>query len=277
MADNQNPVVDGRLGAEMDDDLPLPPPDHVAATIPPFYLYGERECGDHRHDTSNSTSNSNSNSNSNSDNHEAVAWQRACTNCHARATLNQLHDLPCGDLICRECLLVKVLSVKLHIEANHRKIREARTKMRAIDLCFARRPGPGGAMTPARKRMLCLRHSRLRASVLCLAGLACCGRDMGLHRFLPCLGPDRARELWLALKWVTSMPSEQRACGWPDCGAYVPSCCSYYSALPGGDRARRWHCVTCQGNSMECARNLTTAQTRFPFLPRGQPALTPAR
>ncbi|KAL2158697.1 hypothetical protein VTH06DRAFT_4179 [Thermothelomyces fergusii] len=284
MANKQNPFDDG-LETEV-DDLPLPPPPHVAATIPRFHLYGERECGDHRHDGGHNNGRNNANNSDNGEASRSWPWRTPCTNCHVRATLNQLHDLPCGDLICRECLLVKVHAVRVYIGANHAKIREARKEMRAIDLSFGRRsaPGDGGpaatatatatAMTPTRRRLLRQRHDRLRASVLRMAGLACCGVDMGLHRFLPCLSPDRARELWLALKWVASAPSAQRACGWPNCGAFVPDSCSY--ALPG-DWARRWYCVTCHGNSMECARSLAAAQTRFPFLPKGQLALTPAR
>lgn len=105
------------------------------------------------------------------------------------------------------------------------------------------------------------------------AGFTCCGKNMKLYRFVSCLSPKPSRDLWIITQWVRDPPSHQRVCGWPDCGAYVPICCTHL--LPGGE-GLRWHCVICQGNSMDCERDLRSTQIRFPYLPGGQPALTPS-
>ncbi|KAK4040617.1 hypothetical protein C8A01DRAFT_15520 [Parachaetomium inaequale] len=263
MTDTQNPFND----CASEDDNPLPPPASVSEAIPPFHLHGERECGDHQHDASNSNF---AKYLQRQGKDKSTAWNVACCNCHARVTLNQLHDLPCGDLICRDCVLVKVFSVKLKTEQNREKIQEARAKMGDIDRLFYH----ARDMTLRQKKEHIRRHEKLQQSVLRLAGFTCCGVYMELDRFLSCLNPDLSRDLWLAIEWVHDSLAEQRACAWPDCGAYLPVCCKY--SRPG-DSARRWHCVACQGNSMECARTLRTSQTKFPCLPKGQPALTPSR
>jgi hypothetical protein len=125
---------------------------------------------------------------------------------------------------------------------------------------------------PQHKRLALRRHARLKRTVMRLAGLNCCCVNMQLERFLPCMGPAMSRDLWLALRWVWDDVRTHRACSWPDCGAFVPYYCMY--EVPG-DPARRYYCVTCQGNSMDCAQQVEVRQLRFPFLPRGQPALTP--
>ncbi|KAK4246652.1 hypothetical protein C7999DRAFT_41979 [Corynascus novoguineensis] len=249
------------------DDGPLPPPKHVAEAIPPFHLHGERQCGDHRHDTSGSILERYL---ERQGKQASAVWNLACSNCRARTTLNQLHDLPCGDLICRGCLQVKVLSIKLGIDANHERIWQARTTMEGIEHCFRQNL----RMTQSQKRALIQGYGQLRRRVLRLAGFTCCGKNMKLYRFMSCLSPKPSRDLWIITQWVRDPPSNQRVCGWPDCGAYVPICCTYL--LPGGE-GLRWHCVICQGNSMDCERDLRSAQTRFPYLPSGQPALTPSR
>ncbi|KAK4158232.1 hypothetical protein C8A00DRAFT_10993 [Chaetomidium leptoderma] len=235
-------------GYPVDEDLDEPPPASVADVIPPFKQYGEHNCGDHQHNFNN---------------------KLACSNCHTRVKLGELHDLPCGDLICRDCLLVKAFSVKYSIEKNRDEIHESRKKMVDIDLAFFDHPN----MISSERNLLIRRHTLLKRKVIRLAGFTCCGVDMRLDRFLPCLSTMVSRELWLAARWLSDTPNARRVCAWPDCGAYLPVCCGY--PVPE-ECARRWYCVVCQGNSMDCARTLEMAQTRFPFLPRGQPALTPS-
>ncbi|KAK4119421.1 hypothetical protein N657DRAFT_659052 [Parathielavia appendiculata] len=257
--------------AEAVDDAPLPPPAEVKDSIPPFHLHGERNCGDHVHDP---------NSPSYFVRYLALhgrdlssSWTMSCTNCHARTTLNRLHDLPCGDLICRGCLLVKVLTVKLSIERNRDKLHDVR--MQLVDNHNALFYPPSEQPLNARdKRMLLRRDAQLRQSMARLAGFTCCGTNMQLGRFLACMGATASRELWLAMRWMADDPKAHRACAWPDCGAYLPVCCRY--VVPG-EAGRRWYCVTCQGNSMDCARTWPAAPNVFPYLPRGQPALTPCR
>jgi hypothetical protein len=273
----------------VDSDEPLPPPASVASAIPRFHTYGEHNCGDHRHDdittdpkflrrgrsfirrgsSSRDTGSSTTTSTSAS---TTTPWLLPCSKCRARVTLNTLHDLPCGDLICRDCLLVAALSVKLEIEKRPGIIWNTRANM--ADLRIRLLAGKRGGVDP---RRLAQRHAEYHREVLRLAGLTCCGVDMQLERFLPCLSPAVSRDLWLAIRWVCDEEqADQRACAWPDCGAYLPVCCRY--EMPGVESySRRWYCVVCQGNSMECARRLRVEQRKFPFFPKGQPALTPSR
>jgi hypothetical protein len=245
------------------DGAPYPPPAEVKDLIPAFHFHGERRCGDHAHDLSAAHF---THYLARHGKDASSAWTLSCSNCHARSTLNQLHDLPCGDLICRDCLLVKALGVKLSIERNCDKIHDARVQMTDLSKSY------WGLVDPREKRMSLRRHAQLKRSVLRLAGFTCCGVNMRLERFLPCMSAAVSRELWLAIRWVSDDVRTHRACAWPDCGAFAPSCCTY--VVPG-ECARRWYCVMCQGNSMDCARQVDVAQMRFPFLPRGQPALTP--
>lgn len=249
------------------NDLPLPPPKSVAETIPPFHLHDERNCGDHLHDAS-SVGFKEFLTRYHKD--ESTAWNAACTICHTRATLNQLHDLPCGDMLCRGCLLMKALRIKVKIDKNHANIQEARKTMVEIDHQFAETP----KMDAQERSTLARRLDQARRDIVRFSGFACCGVNMGLDRFLSCMSPTVSRELWLGIQWVLDAPRAQRACAWPDCGAYLPVCCKY--SLPD-EAARRWYCVTCEANSMDCARRVEVTQTRFPFLPKGQHALTPAR
>ncbi|KAL2196699.1 hypothetical protein P885DRAFT_69192 [Corynascus similis CBS 632.67] len=186
------------------DDGSLPPPKY-------------RQCGDHCHDTSSSIL-------------ERYLERQGK---QASAVWN-LHDLPCGDLICRGCLQVKVLSIKLSIDANHERIWHARTVMEDIDRCFRQNP----RMTQSQKRALIQGYGQMRR------------RNMKLYRFVSCLSPKPSRDLWIITQWVRDPPSHQRGL--------------------------RWHCVICQGNSMDCERDLRSTQIRFPYLPGGQPALTPS-
>jgi len=248
------------------NDAPLPPPAAVAEVIPPFHQHGPRNCGDHHHDATNQKFSRHFCQGED----ESTAWNLSCTLCHARATLNQLHDLPCGDLICRDCLLVKALGVTFSINRNREKIQELWVKMEALDVYFCNKPD----VEPREKKLVGRRYGRHRLSVLRLAGLTCCRVSMRLDRFLACMGTAVSRDLWLAMCWVSDAPRAQRACAWPDCGAYLPVCCRY--AVPTAS-ARRWYCVVCQGNSMDCVRTLEAAQTRFPFLRQGHDALTPSR
>lgn len=254
------------------DDGPLPPPASIAGAIPPFHLHRERNCGDHRHGPENPNFTKYLQRQGRRD---ESAWVLPCSSCHARVTRNQLHDLPCGDMICRDCLAATALTAKHRIERNRSQIRDARALMARIEHRLCER-GPG--QVPGRDRKTHLRrHAQLQKAVVEWAGLACCGVDMRLDRFLACLGPgpDASRDLWLAIHWLRDPPAAQRACAWPDCGAYLPVCCGYYAG-PRGAGGRRYYCVTCQGNSMDCARTLEAPQTRFPFLPKSQDALTPA-
>lgn len=248
------------------DELLPPPPASVAEAIPDFHLHGDHNCGHHQHDIGSRRF---AKYRKRQRAGESTTPTLGCFNCHTRRTLDQLHDLPCGDLICRECVLVKALIVKLEIDRNHEHIQDAREQM----IKAARFLSGSPDINTDERQLLTQHYDQLRQSIVRMSGLTCCGVDMDLDRFIPCLGPAVSRGLWLALRWAYDEPSEQRACAWPDCGGYLPVCSRYQ--LPG-DCGRRWHCVSCRGNSMDCARTLETTQTRFPFLPRGHPALTPA-
>jgi hypothetical protein len=243
----------------------LPPPRSVIANIPKFHLHGWENCGNHRYDTTHGHL---ARMLARNGRRDGRVWTLPCGDCGIRVALNELHDLPCGHMLCRECLLVAGLRVGMKIEMNHVRIREARLEMQEIDRRLYLEPRMG----PLQKDMLQRRYSLLRRTVLDLAALTCCGHNTKLDRLLPCMTPVISRDLWLAINWICQSPDSQRSCAWPDCGAYLPACCRYRTV-----DANRWYCVTCHGNSMDCSRVLPASQTKFPFLPRGQPALTPAR
>ncbi len=155
------------------DEEPLPPPPSVAETIPYFHQHGERNCGNHTHESSNQTV-ARYLSHHNRD--ASTARNLACSSCQARVTLSQLHDLPCGDMICRDCLLGKAFSVKCSIEMNRQKLEGSQARMTAVNTDFSSHPN----MDEQEKKRLVRRYSQLRRSILHLAGLTCCGVR---HRF----------------------------------------------------------------------------------------------
>ena len=249
------------------DDAPLPPPASVVEVVPAFQVHGEHNCGEHRYDLC-STSFKKSLDRQRRD--PSTAWNLTCSNCHARVTLNQLHDLPCGDLLCCSCLGAMALKIKRSIDKNRVTVQNSRAEMRDIDLYLTSKPS---GLDSQQKKKLYTRYRTLEKKVFSLAGATCCGVRMKLDRFLKCLSPNVSRDLWLAYQWLQDPIDDQRACAWPDCDAYLPSCCRYEMEKTGS--YWHWYCVTCEGNSMECDRGLFAAQSRFPWLPEGHPALTP--
>ncbi|KAL2127166.1 hypothetical protein VTI74DRAFT_11211 [Chaetomium olivicolor] len=202
--------------AEFDDD-PLPPPTEVAEVIPPFHLHGPRSCGDHRHDPNSPNSNFSKFLKRNRKD-ASTTWIVPCSICHTRLSLNQMHDLPCGHMLCHNCLTLSAILVKRDIEMNRRHIHDARTKMVEIEYTIQNEPD----LEAKEKKMLIRRHGQLQKSALRLAGLTCCGTNSRLDRFLGCLSPETSRDLWLGIQWVCDSPRARRACAWPDCGAYLP-------------------------------------------------------
>lgn len=250
-------------------DGPLPPPAHVARLIPAFSQHGEHKCGHHRHDLEKKK-NFAKYLQRYGDETESATWKVACSNCHCRVKLNQIHDLPCGDIICRNCLMVRAFNVKLNIEKNHEDILAVRKKRERLETLFIQ----SRKMTREDRETFTQNHDDTRRKMFRLAGLMCCGVDMQLARFLSCMTPAISRDLWLSIQWVCDPLDRQRICGWPDCGAYVPACCNY--ACPE-DRSSRWHCVACQGNSLRWSCWLNKDQIKFPFLRQWCPLLAPAR
>lgn len=173
-------------------------------------------------------------------------------------------------MICRDCLLIKAHRVSCSIERNRVGIQNSWAQMEALYIYSSTKPN----MELREKKLVARRYGRHKVSILRLAGPTCCSVNMRLDRFLSCMGVVVSRDFWLAMCWVNDGPRAQRACAWPDCGAYLPVCCRY--AVPTAS-ARRWYCVICQGNSMDCVRTLDAPQTRFPFLPQGHYPLTPSR
>jgi hypothetical protein len=252
-------------------EAPLPPPASVTDVVPAFHLHGDYNCGDHRY---NIDSQHFQKWILRQNRDRSTAWNLSCSNCHTRVTLNQVHDLPCGDLVCCSCLNSMALNVKRSIERNRTRIQDARVKIQEIDIYLSKRPLSMDSQVKRERKIMSRRRADLSRSIIHLSGSSCCGIAMKLGRFLPCLSPEVSRDLWLDYQWLRDPLRAQRSCAWPDCCAYMPTCCRY--PVPGS-LAGHYYCVTCQGNSMDCARELPAAQTRFPWLPRGQPALTPCR
>ncbi|KAH6855570.1 hypothetical protein B0I37DRAFT_402302 [Chaetomium sp. MPI-CAGE-AT-0009] len=187
------------------DDDPLPPPNHVTEAIPAFDKHGEKSCGSHQHDLD-------------SKNFEkylkrygkgqSEAWEVACSNCHMRVKLNQIHDLPCGEIICRRCLMVRAFNVKLNIEKHRQDIRAQHIQRMRLNTLFRRNP----VMTAEQRKAFVREQATIRRTMLSLAGLMCCGVDMQLRRFMSCMTPEVSQDLWLAIEWVYDRPDEQKLC-----------------------------------------------------------------
>jgi len=282
-----------------DDNAPISPPKDVKACIPDFPKFGLHNCGNHRYNTENKNIH--------------IYFQRfqrsvlrgqprnlsgsielACTKCNTLTPLSHLHDLPCGDLVCLVCLRRLIARVHANIAQNWRAIRHTRNQIDQLerqlhDAEIGGDPEETPSNGRAKKRRLSwpkisaftnIRHENLEKEcfnlskrLLELAGLTCCGVSMRLGRLLACLPPETARDLWLIFQWVQDPPYRQRVCAWPDCGAYIAACCRWDVGASG----YRYHCVVCQGNSQDCSRTIEQEQIKFPYLPKGQPALTPAR
>ncbi|KAK4130497.1 hypothetical protein BT67DRAFT_214914 [Trichocladium antarcticum] len=251
---------------------PEQPPASVTEVVPAFHQHGPHNCRDHHHDVGSQAFQKYL-LRQNKD--KSGAWDLACSKCHGRVTLSQLHDLPCGDFICHSCLNALALHVINSIEKNHLRILDARVKLQELDRYLARRPQTTmDSQKRQERKVFSRRRAEYARAITRRAGLACCGIGMGLDRFQSCLPPNLSRDLWLRSQWLHDPLRAQRACAWPDCGASMPLCCRY---LVPGAGVYRYSCVACQGNSMDCARVLLAPQLRFPWLPEGQPALTPCR
>ncbi|KAL2262398.1 hypothetical protein VTK26DRAFT_1447 [Humicola hyalothermophila] len=253
------------------DENPRPPPASVVEVLPAFHSHGEHNCGDHRYDLCCSGFKKHLERQRKD---ASSAWNLACSNCHLRLTLNRLHDLPCGDLLCCGCLNARALKIQRSLERNKDQILASRIEMCDVQNRINSKHFSG--LDARSQKELSTRYRALEKRVLSLAGLTCCGGvKMKLDRFLACLRPEASRQLWLVYQWMQDPLWEHRACAWPDCNAYLPSCCRY--EVPDSASYWHWYCVTCQANSMECSRDLLAPQSRFPWLSRGHPALTPCR
>ncbi|KAH6632830.1 hypothetical protein F5144DRAFT_491615 [Chaetomium tenue] len=211
MATSQNPFLDPSPEMDMADE-PLPPPDHVLMLIPPFNHHGEHKCGYHRHGLKKNFAKYVRRFGGDT---ESATWNVACRNCRCLVTLNRVHELPCGDLICRDCLMVRAFNVKLNIEKHHRRIQSVRERREDLETSFIQSQD----MSREGRDKFIQDHDDIRRVMFRLAGLMCCGVDMQLERFLGCMTPAASRDLWLAIRWVCDPRYRQRICGWPDCGA----------------------------------------------------------
>ncbi|KAJ4294718.1 hypothetical protein N0V88_004952 [Collariella sp. IMI 366227] len=185
--------------------MPPTPTARSRRGYPPFHSHGPRSCGDHRHDATNITSNFPTYLKR----HRRVAstdWLIACSTCHRRAGLSEMHDLPCGHMLCRDCVVAAARLVKRSIERNIKQIEDARKKLVEIDAALQGESG----VEAREKKMLIRRHAQLQKNVMKLAGLTCCGMNSRLDQFLGCLRPEMSRELWLQIQWVCDSPKAKR-------------------------------------------------------------------
>ncbi|KAK3293819.1 uncharacterized protein B0H64DRAFT_374688 [Chaetomium fimeti] len=191
MATLQNPFGDSPSRMDVGDE-PLPPPAHVADAIPDFHTHGEQRCGNHRHDLKSKNFEKYLQRYGET---EPATWKVPCSNCHHRVKLNQVHDLPCGEIICRNCLMVRAFNVKLNIEKHREEIEVERNARWRINMRFRRNPN----MTANQRKAVVQKNAAIRRNMLHLAGLMCCGVDMQLGRFISCMAPKISRNLWLAI------------------------------------------------------------------------------
>ena len=266
-------------------DAPLPPPRSITRRIPPFHRHGAHNCGQHQHEPNLKNAEASANGRDNrTARPSAIAPPAPCSRCEATVAAGELHDLPCGHLLCRACLVVRATNTislvedgAWHIEMDKRLAAYASLGRRIRIMSMQRHGGETDAAE--REGYYQRRRLKLRLEVLALAGMVCCGRPMRLGRFAACLPRDVSACYWICVQWLAEAPAARRLCGWPDCARLLPQSCQYRSPRGGNaDGLDRYYCPHCGGNSMAKGRQvLRAAQDAFPWLPRGQPMLQPAR
>ncbi|KAH6619106.1 hypothetical protein B0J18DRAFT_411444 [Chaetomium sp. MPI-SDFR-AT-0129] len=251
-----NPLIGLPIEGPLDDE-PLQPPPSVLLAIPPFHLHQGDHCCSHNHDFSGPVFAAHIQPRKQEQNgpytnpHENLLLP--CTDCHVSTPSHKLHDLPCGDVLCRLCLVARVAHVQKRIAQNHTEIQRLSHKIHHIDR-YLRTIQTTNPLTGDRQKRYLAHRQFYHRTIARLAGLTCCHsvRDVEtkteaeteaeidisqtLHRYQSCLGTTVSRNLWLLLNWLGDLPTGQRVCAWPDCGAYLPDCCRYQMADSTGSR-----------------------------------------
>lgn len=231
--------------------FPSLPPISSLPTIPDFPSFGPHNCHDHRyppHTLDPFLLRANA---------PFTAHTSGCKECGHAYSVLQMHRLPCGHALCRSCLSCSAENISFLLEVNAPGI-EAHLKEAYGLVATADDPFSAGlelcspaAFEPAD---LLAEASCARAFAAALAGLTCCGVDMGLEAYIACLAPWAASAVWLAGQFVRTAPGNRKFCGWLDCGVFVPNQCAVFTW-----QGWWWRCVVCRGWSMKTGEAATEA------------------
>lgn len=219
------------------DDLPFPPPPSVAARIPKWEACGEQSCGRHEQHYSSTFYVPDL---VQGDAPAAEHDESPCDECEDEPGMSNLHVLNCGHKLCRSCLNDKARSCHEKMVRNKDQIDHLLkvaefVAQGATDL----HNSPEYAAETLNSEMI-WRHQAYE-----LTGFVCCGKVSGLQKFIPCMEPDVAKNVWTDVFRLVTPVDRRLLCGWPDCQAFVPWVCF----SDHGGRGIRWHCVKCGGNS----------------------------
>ncbi|KAK3391186.1 hypothetical protein B0H63DRAFT_520380 [Podospora didyma] len=285
---------------------PLQPPNDVLNAIPPFHLYGPKNCSDHLHNLTEMQNlyETDQSSSPNTDKEPPLKKPRyaqegphsnpqttpfklmewVCSDCVGIYQPMDLHDLPCGHMLCLPCLEERAREVPNMLGKYQYQLNRALTQKYSIESKLQQHdqyPTSSRRTLSESQPSLLRKLAEAEQSLSVFSGRACCGINMELfRRFARCLTPETARQLWLAEQWLDDHPDDRHACGWPDCEAYVPPCCVYElpAYMGGNGDGQRWWCVRCEGNSRGSSnRKRAQDMGRFPWLRRGTEVLLPSR
>lgn len=202
--------------------------------IPPMDEFGPQNCGQHGNRTKPAT----------------AAVLVGCRDCHVRFPVAVLHCLPCGHVLCRDCLRQAVVRTDalLHEPDSWAAIEQCmydcvyETTILSPAGSDSDEASPAPRSTPA--------TATAAERLLDAMRLTCCGRFMQLDRHIACLDPGTAASYWVVhelLRWPLLDDEQvvQHRCGWPDCRRLLAPTCEFVR-----DHSAFFHCVRCQGNSV---------------------------
>ncbi|EAA32613.2 hypothetical protein GE21DRAFT_6754 [Neurospora crassa] len=243
------------LDTDLDADAPLPPPLSIASRIPAFHIHGSSHCGNHAHEHSFP---------SGKETNKNKRVGTLCSFCYGPYKQGDLHQLPCGHFTCLSCLEERVRQIPTFMVANAGLINQTIAKMREIMDYLGTMTETAGLASTVRQYWVD-EFGFLRQELAILTNMSCsyCQVHIQPSRFMTCLSPEMSRILWLTEEWLAdAQPENRRACGWPDCRAYVPSWCHYLFigkkevSKAVDAEGRRWWCPSCKGNCFETEEGL---------------------
>jgi hypothetical protein len=231
------------LNQRMADRLPSIP---SLSLVPRFSSFGADNCGLHDND------NEYQERLQLCEPENLATLARVCEGCKKHQPVLEMHRLPCGHALCLSCLCVIARHVPKYVAEHERQILYLIGLATFLEQEAGRVAPPyffGNGQGPDPAAGLLTEANMHRTLATTLAGMTCCGTDMGLINHISCLQPDAARGIYVA-SFLLHTPSARRLrCGWADCGQFVPPL-----AIFGTAYGVRWRCVSCGGVSLWSGR-----------------------
>src|SRR3569833_528621 len=172
---------------------PNPTPPVLHSCIPNFAHCGEDNCGEH----------------SPSFLTPSYATRRRCISCSRLVRIQNLHPLPCGHDLCRDCLDIAVGKIDQCISSRDRWDTSVEPLLETRNDCLIR----AGQAIEQSLPSLAARYTEEADRALLQAQRAlkmtCCGMDMHLEKHLYCMALKCARQ-WVSADWGVRLPSDAR-------------------------------------------------------------------